>query len=136
MFTTDLLRNPIEGNFTVAADRGVIRPVLIASAERFAEYAASGADSWDCTIDVHNRPLWLKKLAGVTEEFECPAVDPSLTNFADLKRPFRPRVVFNPVSGSADDDPTSEPTTITAKVSPVDIEEVAAPHQRTNPYKM
>ena len=35
-----------------------------------AQYASSGSDAWDATIDVHNRPRWLKELAaepGVAE---------------------------------------------------------------------
>ena len=45
----------LAGNFTVDADRDVIAPVLETIALRYAEYAASGSDAWDATLDVHNR---------------------------------------------------------------------------------
>ena len=37
LFTTNLLRNPLDGHFTVESDRSVIEPVLVKCAERFAE---------------------------------------------------------------------------------------------------
>ena len=39
LLTSDLLKNPIVGNFTVDSDRDVIVPVLELIAQRFAEYA-------------------------------------------------------------------------------------------------
>ena len=53
----------MDGNFTVEADRDAVLPVTQLIAERFAEYAASGADAWDATLDVHGRPKWLKDLS-------------------------------------------------------------------------
>ena len=91
LLTAELLRNPMDGNFTVEADRDAVLPVTQLIAERFAEYAASGADAWDATLDVHNRPKWLKDLAGVAHELaESPAVNPLLAEAAALQRPFRP----------------------------------------------
>ena len=91
LLTAELLRNPMDGNFTVEADRDAVLPVTQLIAERFAEYAASGADTWDATLDVHGRPKWLKDLAGVAHELaESPAVNPLLTEAAALQRPFRP----------------------------------------------
>ena len=82
---------------------------------RYAEYAASGSDAWDATIDVHNRPQWLKNLAGIApDQIESPAVDPQRAEFADVRRPFRPQlIVAQPVStasGGSDSKvyPTSE----------------------------
>ena len=65
LVTSKLLANPALGNFTVAGDRETIRPVLVKLARRYAEYAASGSDVWDATVDVHARPSWLKQLADV-----------------------------------------------------------------------
>ena len=60
-----MLRDPDHGQFTDASDKAVIKPVIAVIAHRYAEYARSGSDAWDATIDVHGRPNWLKKLAGV-----------------------------------------------------------------------
>ena len=61
----DLLRDPLGGNYTDETDKTVIKPVLERVAERYAEYARSGSDAWDATLDVRARPDWLKRLAGV-----------------------------------------------------------------------
>ena len=109
--TADLLRDPLAGNYTVDNDRDTILPVLKVIAERYAEYAASGSDAWDATVDVHDRPQWPKDLVGVTEhECECPAVDPSRTEFTDLLRPYRPALIRNPVHDIDDDDEQLETT--------------------------
>jgi hypothetical protein len=104
LFSADLLRNPLEGQFTCDADREVIEPVLATIAARYAEYAASGSDAWDATIDVHSRPRWLKELAGVDGvAAECAAVDPTRTEFSNLLRPFRPvlATVASPMYGAS-----------------------------------
>ena len=77
LLTAKMLRNPLDGNYTVEADREAVVPVLTLIAERFAEYARSGSDAWDATLDVHKRPVWLKELAGA----------------ASLSRLFRPAVI-------------------------------------------
>ena len=64
----DLLRDPLAGNFTVDADRDVVGLVSRRIALRYATYAASGSTAWDATIDVHRRPAWLKRLAGVAPD--------------------------------------------------------------------
>ena len=88
----NLLRDPMEGEFTVSSDRETCRPVLKLIAQRFAEYAASGSDAWDATLDAHQRPAWLKVLAGVEEGVaESPVVDPILRDAAASPRPFRPQ---------------------------------------------
>jgi hypothetical protein len=44
--TSTLIRDPLAGNFTVEADKKIIKPVLVKIAQRYAEYAASGSDEW------------------------------------------------------------------------------------------
>ena len=61
LLTAKMLRNPLDGNYTVEDDREAVVPVLKLIAERFAEYARSGSDAWDATLDVHKRPAWLKE---------------------------------------------------------------------------
>ena len=103
--TSNLLRNPLEGNYTVDSDREVVEPVLVRIAQRYAEYASSGSDAWDATIDVHSRPLWLKQLAGVEENTsESPAVNPLMADVANTIRPFRP----TPAGGGTDNHTESE----------------------------
>ncbi len=103
LITPALLRNPMDGNFTVDSDRDSILPVLEILAQRFAEYAASGSDAWDATIDVHKRPRWLKELAGVADDSaESPAVNPLLVGATKLRRVYRPTLVMSPlVSGDS-----------------------------------
>ena len=61
-------------------------------------YAASGSDAWDATIDVHQRPRWLKELAGIAPDTaESPAANALFVEAADLRRPFRPIVTSNPL---------------------------------------
>ena len=91
LMTADLLRNPLEGNFSNVSDCENIKPVLVRIALRYAEYAASGSDAWDATIDIHSRPQWLKALAGVAEDApESPAVDPLMSDVSNIVRPFQP----------------------------------------------
>ena len=71
-------------------------------------YAASGSDSWDSTIDVHNRPQWLKDIVGIKDDaFECPAVDPEMLEVASLKRVFRPKAIGDPVTARSGAPPTN-----------------------------
>lgn len=98
LLTKAALRNPLYGIFTDDDDRDRIMPVLKAIAMRYAEYAASGSDAWDSTLDVHNRPQWLKSLACITRGTrESAVVDPNRAEFADLARPYRPALV-NPAT--------------------------------------
>ena len=70
------LSDPRLGNFSNVLDIDRIEPVLCEVAKRYAEYAASGSDVWDATIDVHGRPDWLKELAGVDPKVrEAPEPD-------------------------------------------------------------
>ena len=48
--------------------RDVVGLVSRRIALRYATYAASGSTAWDATIDVHRRPAWLKRLAGVAPD--------------------------------------------------------------------
>ncbi len=127
LLTAKMLRNPLDGNYTVEDDREAVVPVLKLIAERFAEYARSGSDAWDATLDVHKRPAWLKELAGVDEGFpESPHVNPKLAGAASLSRLFRPAVVnhaaqapsnghlsYNKVSPDGDEEGACEVTEIT-----------------------
>ncbi|KAJ8605842.1 hypothetical protein CTAYLR_000515 [Chrysophaeum taylorii] len=65
LVTSACVRDPRKGQFSIPGDKTAIEPVLAAIALRFAEYARSGSDAWDATLDVLTRPLWLKTLAGV-----------------------------------------------------------------------
>ena len=124
MLTSNMLRNPIDGNFTVDSDRATVVPVLKLIAERFAEYAQSGSDAWDATLDVHKRPKWLKQLAGVVEGVpEAPHVDPRLQGAASLNRLFRPDVqAFTALTRSK-----SSSAQNASKVLPIDEESVLTP---------
>ena len=94
LLTSDMLNDPLQGQFTVDHDREVIYPVVVAIADRFAEYVASGSDVWDATIDARTRPAWLKELslpddeAGLASDHRktciapCPSIDSSPTALA------------------------------------------------------
>ena len=117
LLTAKMLRNPLDGNYTVETDREAVVPVLKLIAERFAEYARSGSDAWDATLDVHKRPVWLKALAGVGEGVpESPHVNPRLADAASLSRLFRPAVVQNPMQVSSNEYRSCN------KISPDDAE--------------
>ena len=134
LLTAKMLRNPLDGNYTVEADREAVVPVLTLIAERFAEYARSGSDAWDATLDVHKRPVWLKELAGVSEGVpESPHVNPKLAGAASLSRLFRPAVVnaaqvssnghlsYNRISPDDAEEGACEVTEITAMPLPEDM---------------
>ena len=44
--SSHFIQDPLAGQFTVDADKEVIKPILVKIANRYAEYAASGSDEW------------------------------------------------------------------------------------------
>jgi hypothetical protein len=58
----------VHTDFTVVDDIASISPIVVSIANRFAEYEASGSAAWDVTVDVTQRPQYLRK--SQTKEFE------------------------------------------------------------------
>ena len=59
------IANPLTGLFTVAPDTSAVAPLVVALANRYAEYELSGSTAWDRTVDVRSRPRWLREAATV-----------------------------------------------------------------------
>ena len=92
----ELLRDPTRGNFTDPADADVVRPVLTLIANRYAEYARSGSDAWDATVDVHARPDWLKRAAGVDPDAREATFLGDVPRFTENEDQWRARACSSP----------------------------------------
>ena len=57
--------NPLTGLYTVAPDTSAVAPLVVALANRYAEYEQSGSTAWDRTMDVRSRPEWLRRASTV-----------------------------------------------------------------------
>ena len=69
--TVNHLLNPRTADFTNDADRQVIEPVLYRIAQEYAAYEESGSKVWDQTIDVRQRPAWMREILNVEEQSTC-----------------------------------------------------------------
>ena len=96
VLSPELLRDPTRGNFTDPADADVVRPVLRLIADRYAEYARSGSDAWDATVDVHARPDWLKRAAGVDPDAREATFLGDVPRFTENEDQWRARACSSP----------------------------------------
>ena len=69
--TVNHLLNPRTADFTNDADRQIIEPVLYRIAQEYAAYEESGSKVWDQTIDVRQRPAWMREILNVEEQSTC-----------------------------------------------------------------
>ena len=53
------------GRYTVTDDLEAVAPLVVALADRYAEYENDGATAWDRTVNVQKRPAWLRDAANV-----------------------------------------------------------------------
>ena len=57
--------NPLTGLYTVYPDTDAVALLVVALAERYAEYERSGSTAWDRTVEVRSRPRWLREAASL-----------------------------------------------------------------------
>ena len=68
LLCADHILNPLTGLYTVAPDTSAVAPLVVALANRYAEYENSGSTEWDRTLDVCSRPEWLRRASTVPAE--------------------------------------------------------------------
>jgi hypothetical protein len=60
--TSGDLLDPRTADFTNPADLDVVVPVLRRICEEYDAYEQSGSKAWDQTIDIAQRPAWMREL--------------------------------------------------------------------------
>lgn len=64
--------NPMTGRYTVTDDLEAVAPLVVALADRYAEYENDGETVWDRTVNVRKRPAWLREAANVNADGQTP----------------------------------------------------------------
>ena len=77
LLTAADLRNPIEGDFHIAAEIDMIEPVLFRIAEEFDAYGKSGSRAWDLTMDARNLPAWLLEMVEHHADYAAADLEPA-----------------------------------------------------------
>ena len=66
--TDEFILSPFDGDLTVDKDRPFLLAITNRIAREYSAYEASHSSAWDLTLDIENRPKWLKQAALFSDE--------------------------------------------------------------------